>query len=128
MNSSVKAVAFKSIFSGFIPSIFIGLFLVGCANNPDIRMGQDNTSGTTVNNPSSYLGCVQGELPKGAKVYTQQENNALQLFVDSTDPNKAAGLVEIKSSGVEHHYTAYQRDAWYDHGRLLDAALMCSRA
>ncbi len=25
-------------------------------------------------------------------------------------------------------FLAYQRDAWYDKGRLLDAALMCSRA
>ncbi|TDF80859.1 hypothetical protein [Pseudomonas sp. H9] len=116
------------MFGGFIFSLFIGFFLAGCAHNPDIRMGPDNTSGTTVNNPSSYLGCVQGELPKHTKVYTQQENNTLQLFVDSTDPNKAAGLVEIKDNGSQHHYVAYQRDAWYDHGRLLDAALTCSRA
>jgi hypothetical protein len=34
----------------------------------------------------------------------------------------------LKGAGPKRQYAAYQRDAWYDHGRLLDAALLCSKA
>ncbi|MDN7143702.1 hypothetical protein KC131_23920 [Pseudomonas sp. JQ170] len=107
-------------------SLLVACFLAGCAQNPDIRKGDDYTSGTTVKAPPDYVVCVQDELPGGSKTYTVTENNTLKLFVDSTDPNKASGLVEVHSSGSQHQFSAYQRDAWYDKGRLLDAALMCS--
>jgi len=124
MNSSIR----PSLAHGVILSVLAGFLLVGCAQDPDIRMGHDNSSGYTGKNPSAYLSCVKSELPQSAKTYTQEDKNALELFVDSTDPNKATGLVEVQGSGREHQYLAYQRDAWYDQGRLLDAALMCSRA
>lgn len=108
--------------------VVVGFLLAGCAHDPDIRMGHDNSSGYTGKNPSAYLGCVKSELPGSAKTFMQEDANAVKLFVDSTDPSKATGLVEVQGSGREHQYLAYQRDAWYDQGRLLDAALMCSRA
>ncbi|WP_252089080.1 hypothetical protein [Pseudomonas sp. MWU13-3659] len=104
------------------------LLLGGCANNTDVRAGHDYTSGMTAKNPPQYLGCVQGELQSGTKTYMLQSNNAVELFVDSTDPQKASGLVEMRNEGGQYKFLAYQRDAWYDKGRLLDAALMCSRA
>jgi hypothetical protein len=104
------------------------LFVAGCAQNPDVRDSHDYTAGTTVKSPPAYLGCVKGELQGNVKTYEVEGDNAIRLFVDSTDPDKAEGLVELRGTGTERHFTAYQRDAWYDHGRLLDAALMCSKA
>ncbi|QXH44304.1 hypothetical protein KSS93_15535 [Pseudomonas xanthosomatis] len=103
-------------------AIAVGL-LAGCAHDPDIRAGHDNTYGTTAKSPDAYLGCVKGELPASAQTYRVQGQYGPELLVTSTDPNKADGLVQLSGS----RYMAYQRDAWYDHGRLLDAALMCSR-
>ncbi|MNJ78727.1 hypothetical protein D3C77_765510 [compost metagenome] len=62
------------------------------------------------------------------KTYQVDGDNSVRLFVDSTDPDKAGGLVEVRGTGTQRQFAAYQRDAWYDHGRLLDAALMCSKA
>lgn len=109
-------------------SAFATLLLSGCAQNPDVRDGHDSTSGITERSAPAYLGCVKGELPGNAKVYEVDDAGAVRLFVDSTDPDKANGLVEVRGTGTQHQFTAYQRDAWYDHGRLLDAALMCSKA
>lgn len=109
-------------------AVAVALVLGGCANNTDVRAGHDYTSGMTAKNPPQYLGCVQGELQSGTKTYLLQSNNAVELFVDSTDPHKASGLVEMQNVGGQYKFLAYQRDAWYDKGRLLDAALMCSRA
>lgn len=104
------------------------LLVAGCAQNPDVRDSHDYTAGTTVKSPPAYLGCVKGELQGNVKTYEVEGDNAVRLFVESTDPDKAEGLVELRGTGSERHFTAYQRDAWYDHGRLLDAALMCSKA
>ncbi|CAI3803574.1 hypothetical protein GLGCALEP_03400 [Pseudomonas sp. MM221] len=109
-------------------SAFATLAMTGCAQNPDVRDGHDYTSGTTVKSTPAYLGCVKGELPEKVKTYEVDGGNSVRLFIESTDPNKAEGLVELRSTGGQQQFTAYQRDAWYDHGRLLDAALMCSKA
>lgn len=127
MNSSARGVRSHSAGSEVIV-VLLGLLLTACAQNPDIRMGDDNTSGTTAKSPPAYLGCVKGELPAHAKTYMQEDNNSIKLFLDSTDPNQAGGLVEVRNTGKDRQFSAYQRDAWYDHGRLLEAALMCSRA
>lgn len=125
MNSSITP---RTLAHGALLSVLAGFFVVGCTHDPDIRIGHDNSSGYTGKNPSAYLSCVKSELPASAKTYTQEHQDVLALYVDSTDPNQATGLVEVKGSGQQHQYLAYQRDAWYDQGRLLDAALMCSRA
>lgn len=103
-------------------------FMAGCAQNPDVRDGHDYTSGITDKSPPDYLGCVKEELHGSATTYEVGTGDALKLFVDSTDPTTANGLIELRNAGTHHQFTAYQRDAWYDHGRLLDAALMCSKA
>ncbi|MFV3291520.1 hypothetical protein ACNFBR_22625 [Pseudomonas sp. NY11955] len=118
----------KSLAGALLVSGLASLFLAGCAQNPDVRDSHDYTAGTTAKSPPAYLGCVKGELPGHVKTYEVDGENSVKLFIESTDPDKADGLVELRSTGTQHQFTAYQRDAWYDHGRLLDAALMCSKA
>jgi len=118
----------RSVAGALLVSTFATVFMAGCAQNPDERDGHDYTSGTTAKSPPAYLGCVKGELPGNVKTYEVDGDHSVRLFIESTDPNKAGGLVEMRSTGGQHQFTAYQRDAWYDHGRLLDAALMCSKA
>ncbi|WEK28695.1 MAG: hypothetical protein P0Y58_17470 [Candidatus Pseudomonas phytovorans] len=118
----------RSVAGALLVSAFATLFMAGCAQNPDVRGGHDYTAGSTSKSPPAYLGCVKGELPGNVKTYEVDGGDSVSLFIESTDPNKAEGLVELRSTGSQHSFTAYQRDAWYDHGRLLDAALMCSKA
>ncbi|AJQ46901.1 MULTISPECIES: hypothetical protein [Pseudomonas] len=117
-----------SLAGALLVSAFATLFTAGCAQTPDVRDGHDYTSGTTAKSAPVYLGCVKGELPGHVKTYEVDGDNSVRLFIESTDPSKAEGLVELRSTAGQHQFTAYQRDAWYDHGRLLDAALMCSKA
>jgi hypothetical protein len=117
-----------SVAGALLVSTLATVFLAGCAQNPDVRDGHDYTSGTTAKSPPAYLGCVKGELPGNVKTYEVDGDHSVRLFIESTDPSKAEGLVELRSTAGQQRFTAYQRDAWYDHGRLLDAALMCSRA
>lgn len=126
MNTSAQAVGSRLEVSRMLLSFLVTLFLAGCAQNPDIRIGHDYTSGTTAKSPQHYTGCVQDELRGSSKTYIQEEGGTLKLYLESTDPNKASGLVEVSGSGNQHQFLAYQRDAWYDKGRLLDAALVCS--
>ncbi|MGH8438174.1 MAG: hypothetical protein ACRERW_03790 [Pseudomonas sp.] len=114
--------------SGVIVSFLMTFLLAGCAQNPDVRIGHDHISGTIAKSPPDYLVCVQDELRGRSSMYVLKENDSLKLFVENTDPAKASGLVEVYGSGTQYQYSAYQRDAWYDHGRLLDAAIVCSRA
>lgn len=116
----------RSITRRALVPLFAALLVTGCAHDPDIRMGHDNVAGTTTKSPPDYIKCVQSELPAGEKAFMREDNNALALFIESTDPKQSTGLVEIRPSGTQHQFSAYQRDAWYDKGRLLDAALMCS--
>ncbi|HYQ54289.1 MAG TPA: hypothetical protein VES70_28085 [Pseudomonas sp.] len=114
--------------SAILMSAFATIFMTGCAQNPDVRAGHDYTSGATQRSAPDYLGCVKGELQSDATTFEVGTGDSVKLFVDSTDPNKANGLIEVQGSGAQRQFTAYQRDAWYDHGRLLDAALMCKKA
>jgi len=118
----------RSLAGALLVSAFGILFMAGCAQNPDVRAGHDYTSGSTAKSAPAYLGCVKGELPGHVKTYEVDGDHSVRLFIESTDPGKAEGLVELRSTAGQQQFTAYQRDAWYDHGRLLDAALMCSKA
>ncbi|MEC4562999.1 hypothetical protein [Pseudomonas inefficax] len=109
-------------------STFATLFMAGCVHGPDVREGHGYVAGATERSTPTYLGCVQSELQGYVKTYQVDGDNSVRLFVDSTDPDKAGGLVEVRGTGTQRQFAAYQRDAWYDHGRLLDAALMCSKA
>ncbi|MBI6944605.1 hypothetical protein JET76_25115 [Pseudomonas putida] len=120
--------SFRSAAGVILVSAVFTILMGGCAHNPDVREGHDYTFGTTDKSPPDYLGCVKGELQRNATTYEVGSGDSVQLFVDSTDPTTANGLVEVHGTGTHHQFTAYQRDAWYDHGRLLDAALMCSKA
>ncbi|AXM94745.1 hypothetical protein DVB73_02330 [Pseudomonas plecoglossicida] len=118
----------RSLPGAILMSAFATIFVAGCAQNPDVREGHDYTSGTTQRSTPDYLGCVKSELEGSATTYEVGAGDSIKLYVDSTDPTKANGLVELQGSGAQRQFTAYQRDAWYDHGRLLDAALMCKKA
>jgi len=118
----------RSFAGAILMSALATTLIAGCAQNPDVRSGHDYTSGITEKSPPDYLGCVKEELHGSATTYEVGSGGSVKLFVDSTDPNKANGLIEMRNTGTHHQFKAYQRDAWYDHGRLLDAALMCSKA
>lgn len=118
----------RSVAGAVLFTTFATLFMAGCAQNPDVRNSHDYTSGTTDRSTPAYLGCVKGELQGNVRTYEVDGDNSVKLYVESTDPNKADGLVELRGTGAQRQFTAYQRDAWYDHGRLLDAALMCKKA
>lgn len=75
------------------------LLLAGCAHDGDVRDSHDNTYGTTAKSPPTYLGCVRSELPAQVKTYEIQSSDSVRLFVESTDPDKADGLVELKGQG-----------------------------
>lgn len=118
----------RSVTGAILLTTFSMLFMAGCAQNRDVRNGHDYTSGTTDRSTPAYLGCVKGELQGHVKTYEVDDDNSIKLYVESTDPTQAEGLVELRGTGSQRQFTAYQRDAWYDHGRLLDAALMCKKA
>ncbi len=118
----------RSVAGAILMSTFATLFMAGCAHDPDVRAGHGYAAGATERSTPAYLGCVKGELQGNVKTYQVDGDNAVRLFVDSADPDKAGGLVEVRGTGTQRQFAAYQRDAWYDHGRLLDAALMCSKA
>lgn len=128
MNNTKPGKFSKTIVTGKVSILSILLLATGCAYNPDIRQSHDNTSGLTARDNSAYVACVKDEVKEGTETFTEEENGKTRLFIGSTDPNKASGLVELSSSGGENRYSVYQRNAWQDKGRLINTALMCSRA
>ncbi|MFZ6048613.1 hypothetical protein ACFW0H_21120 [Pseudomonas sp. CR3202] len=104
------------------------LIATGCAQNPDIRASRDGTSGITSRADTEYVNCVKGGIRHDAATFTQEENGKTLFFVGSTDPAKASGLVELSNAPGQNHFSVYQRNAWQDKGRLINAAVMCSRA
>ncbi len=90
----------RSVAGALLVSTFAAVFMAGCAQNPDVRDGHDYTSGTTAKNPPAYLGCVKGELPGNVKTFEVESDNSVRLFIESTDPSKAGGLVELRSTGA----------------------------
>jgi hypothetical protein len=128
MNNTKPGKFSKTIVTGKVSFLSILLLATGCAYNPDIRQSHDNTSGFTARDNSDYVACVKDEVKEGTETFTEEENGKTRLFIGSTDPNKASGLVELSSSGGENRYSVYQRNAWQDKGRLINTALVCSRA
>ncbi|MFC5698093.1 hypothetical protein ACFPU0_21370 [Pseudomonas sp. GCM10022186] len=104
------------------------LIATGCAQNPDIRASRDGTSGVTSRADTDYVNCVKDGIRHDAATFTQAENGKTLFFMGSTDPAKASGLVELSSAPGQSHFSVYQRNAWQDKGRLINAAVMCSRA
>lgn len=103
------------------------LIISGCAHNPDIRVGHDTVDGVTSRDNNAYIACVKNEVKNGVPTFTVEDNGKTDLFFGSTDPTTTEGLVVLSSANGHSTYSAYQRDAWYDRGRLLDAAQACSR-
>ena len=118
----------RIIETGKVSFISVLLLATGCAYNPDIRQSHDNTSGFTTRENADYVACVKDEVRGDTETFTEEENGKTRLFIGSTDPNKASGLVEFSSSQGENHFSVYQRNAWQDKGRLINTALVCSRA
>lgn len=117
----------RTIATGKVSFLSVLLLATGCAYNPDIRQSHDNTSGFTTRENSDYVACVKDEVKADTDTFTEEENGKTRLFIGSTDPNRASGLVELSSSEGENHYSVYQRNAWQDKGRLINTALACSR-
>lgn len=128
MKSTLIGKFSTSVSNGKVSFLSILLLTTACAHNPDIRLGHDNVSGVTAKGSTDYIACIKNEVQGGAETFTQDENGKTHLFIGSADPNKATGLVELSSSKGETYYSVYQRNAWYDKGRLINTALVCSRA
>ncbi|BAN50124.1 hypothetical protein PCA10_43920 [Metapseudomonas resinovorans NBRC 106553] len=79
---------------------------------------------TASDNPQ-YMNCVKDR--QNAQGFTQEENGKTLLYIGSTDPTKASGLVELTSANGQNQFAVYQRAAWQDRGRLINAALACAR-
>ncbi|MDT4855348.1 hypothetical protein FQZ97_896990 [compost metagenome] len=73
------------------------------------------------------MNCVENGIRQNAQTFTQEENGKTLLFVGSSDPAKASGLVELTSAEGQNQFSVYQRAAWQDRGRLINAALACAR-
>lgn len=118
----------RIIETGRVSFLSVLLLATGCAQNPDIRQSHDNTSGFTTRENADYVACVKDEVKSDTETFTEEENGKTRLFIGSTDPNKATGLIELSSTEGENRYSVYQRNAWQDKGRLINTALVCSRA
>ncbi len=129
MNHTSPGFCSASIRSGSILILSTLLIATGCStHNPDIRSSRDGTSGFTNKASPDYLNCVKGEIRPDAQTFTAEENGKTLLFVGDTDPAKASGLVELSSGQGQNQYSVYQRNAWQDKGRLINAARLCSSA
>ncbi|BAU76029.1 hypothetical protein [Metapseudomonas furukawaii] len=104
------------------------LLATGCAHDPDIRASRDGTSGMTTRPAAEYLSCVKEDVGYRTDTFTEEEDGKTLLYVGSTDPNRASGLVELSSAQGGNHFSVRQRSAWQDKGRLINVALMCSKA
>ena len=102
------------------------LIATGCAQNPDIRSSRDGTSGVTSRANPDYMNCVKSGIRHDAQTFTSEENGKTLLFVGSTDPEKASGLVELSDAQGQKQFSVFQRNAWQDKGRLINAAMMCA--
>ncbi|MNF44477.1 hypothetical protein D3C84_255880 [compost metagenome] len=128
MNTTTTGKLSRTIETGKVSFLSILLLATGCAYNPDIRQSHDNTSGFTNRDNADYVACVKDEVRGDTETFTEEENGKTRLFIGSTDPNKASGLVELANSAGENHYSVYQRNAWQDKGSLINTALACSKA
>lgn len=128
MKSTLVTKFSSSVNHCTVSLLSILLLAAGCAYNPDIRQGHDNVSGVTAKGNADYIACIKDDIQGGIETFTVEENGKTKLFVGNLDPNKAAGLVELSGSAGGNYYSVHQRDAWYDKGRLIDAAMECSKA
>ncbi|WP_044871452.1 hypothetical protein [Pseudomonas sp. LFM046] len=126
MKNTTPGLSSASIRSGSFVLLSTLLIATGCAQNPDIRASRDGTSGITASGNTDYIACVKEDAGQNAPTFIQEENGKTLLFIGSTNPEKASGLVELSSTGSQSQYSVYQRHAWQDKGRLINAAVMCS--
>jgi hypothetical protein len=118
---------YSSVLKGLGAALLPALLSVGCAQNPDIRIGHDSYSGTTLKHEVAFFDCIKTDVHKGDETFVVKDNEKSRLFVGAPDPVKASGLVELSSSQGKRGYSGYQRHAWHDHGRLIKAAVQCSK-
>ncbi|MNZ31340.1 hypothetical protein D3C78_486340 [compost metagenome] len=73
------------------------------------------------------MACIKHELESGTRTFAVENNGKINLFIGSIDPTTAAGLVELSRASGQTTYTVYQRHAWVDKGRLINAAQGCAK-
>ncbi|MCY1390405.1 hypothetical protein D9M71_52240 [compost metagenome] len=118
----------SSVGTGTVSLLSILLLASGCAHDPDVRLGGDKVPGVTTQGNAAYIACIKEDIARGAQTFTVEDNGKTQLFIGSQDPKQASGLVEMSGAASASSYTVYQQYAWYDKGRLINAALACDRA
>ena len=107
--------------------VCIPLLVAGCSHNLDIKRDRNHASGVTVKDTHTYMACIKHELGSGTQTFTVGNNGKINLLIGSADTIMAAGLVELSRGNVQTTYTVYQRHAWVDKGRLIDAAQGCAK-
>lgn len=101
--------------------------LTGCAATSETRLSWDSLGGSTAQDSSVYLSCVDGRLTPGTATFVSESGGTRQLLTGSADPLQASGIVEVTPIAGGNHFSAYQRSAWHDKGELLDAAYQCAQ-
>ncbi|OWP51481.1 hypothetical protein CEG18_10000 [Pseudomonas nitroreducens] len=101
--------------------------LTGCAATSETRLSWDSLGGSTAQDSSTYLSCVDGRLTPGTATFVSESGTTRQLLTGSADPLRASGIVQITPIAGGNHFSAYQRSAWQDKGELLDAAYQCAQ-
>lgn len=105
----------------------IPLLIAGCSHNLDISRDRNHANGVTVKDTQAYMACIKHALGSGTQTFAVENNDTINLYIGSADPNTAAGLVELSRGNVQTTYTVYQRHAWVDKGRLINAVQGCSK-
>lgn len=111
----------------FGPLLLAVASLTGCAATSETQLSWDSLGGTTAQDSSTYLSCVDGRLTPGTATFVSEGGTTRQLLTGSADPLRASGIVQITPIVGGNHFSAYQRSAWQDKGELLDAAYQCAQ-
>ncbi|MNF47748.1 hypothetical protein D3C84_289590 [compost metagenome] len=107
--------------------VYTLLLVAGCSHHSDIGLDRNHASGFTAKGTQAYMACLKHELSNGTNTFTVENNGRIKLFIGSIDPTTAAGLVELSRASGQTTYTVYQRHAWVDKGRLINAAQGCAK-
>jgi len=107
--------------------VYTLLLVVGCSHHSDIGLDRNHANGVTAKGTQAYIACIKHELTSGTKAFTVENNGSINLFMGSIDPTTAAGFVELSRASGQTTYTVYQRHAWVDKGRLINAAQGCAK-
>ncbi|MNQ35414.1 hypothetical protein D3C85_488990 [compost metagenome] len=107
--------------------VYTLLLVAGCSHHSDIGLDRNHANGVTAKGTQAYIACIKHELTSGTKTFTVEDNGSINLLIGSIDRTTAVGLVQLSRVSGQTTYTVYQRHAWVDKGRLINAAQGCAK-